>query len=146
MKAIIEIPKGDNRRRHIKKDKTGFIDLGPLKEVIPVNDGVMMAHYGYIPDTFNKSDEDEVDVIILSDRKAEVGEEIEIKPIAVMMREDGDNKVIAVDSTRSSIKSWNDVSTIEKDFLEKFVGFHHRVRSIEGVEYVTQLLEDCSKN
>lgn len=26
MKAIIEIPKGDDRRRHLKHDKSGFIE------------------------------------------------------------------------------------------------------------------------
>ena len=64
MKAIIEIPKGDNRRRHLKSDKSGFVDLGPITNVIPVNDGIMPILYGYIPDTLDKKEGDEIDVLI----------------------------------------------------------------------------------
>ncbi len=66
MKAVIEMPKGDVRRRHIKYDKSGFIDLGPIKNVIPVNDGVMPVHYGYIPETLNEKELDESFLVIIT--------------------------------------------------------------------------------
>ena len=55
MKVIIEIPKGDDRRRHLKWDKSGFVDLGPIIEKIPVNGGIMPVDYGYIPGTENRA-------------------------------------------------------------------------------------------
>ena len=62
--ATIEIPKGCDRRIHLSYDRVNFIDLGPIKDQIPINDGVMPVHYGYINNTLNKDEGDEVDVIV----------------------------------------------------------------------------------
>lgn len=110
MKAIIEIPKGDDRRRHLKNDKSGFIDLGLIKDIIIVNDGIMPVHYGYIPETLNEKEGDEIDVLVLSDKSLEVGQEIEVDPIALIRREDEDDKVVAIDESRASVKTWNNIS------------------------------------
>jgi hypothetical protein len=52
--ATIEIPKASDRRIHMRYDKTGFIDLGPISEHITVNGGVMPVHYGYIAGLLTK--------------------------------------------------------------------------------------------
>lgn len=126
MKVIIEIPRGDDRRRHFKFDKTGFIDLGPTKDIIPVNDGIMPVHYGYIPGTLNKKEGDEIDVLVLSEKVTVVGQEIEVEPIALIKRADGDDKVVAVDESRKSIKSWNDIPDDERKLIEEFFSYHHK--------------------
>lgn len=131
MKAIIEIPKGDDRRRHIKPDKSGFIDLGPTKDVIPVNDGIMPVHYGYIPETLNEKEGDEIDVLVLSDNKLKVGQEVEIEPIALIRREDKDDKVVAVDESRKMLQNWNDIPEHEQKLIEDFFSYHHKFQSIE---------------
>ncbi len=120
MKAIIEIPKGDNRRRHIKYDKSGFIDLGPTKDVISVNDGIMPIHYGYIPETLNEKEGDEIDILILSNKALEVGQEIEVEPIALIRRDDEDDKIVAVDETMISIKKWSEIPEDERKLIESF--------------------------
>jgi len=56
--AVIEIPKGSDRRTHMAYDKSGFIDLGPIKDRIPVNNGVCPVDYGFIEGTFNADDND----------------------------------------------------------------------------------------
>lgn len=143
MKAIIEIPKGDNRRRHLKHDKSGFVDLGSIKDIIPVNEGIMPIHYGYVPDTLNENEGDEIDVLILSDKKFDVGQEVEVKPIAVIRREDGDDKVVAVDET-CLMKEWNDISEEVKKLINDFFGYHHNIIKIEdsekAVEYIKRNL------
>jgi inorganic pyrophosphatase len=144
MKVIIEMPKGDDRRRHIKYDKSGFIDLGPTKDVIPVNDGIMPIHYGYIPETLNKKEGDEIDVLVLSEKSYSVGEEVEVNPIALIRREDGDDKVIATDETKSSIKNWNEVEKKERELVESFFSYHHKILSVENIEVTKKYLEDCS--
>jgi len=66
--ATIEIPKGSDRRIHMSYDKSGFVDLGPIKDQIPVNEGVTPVCYGYIDGTLNKKEGDEVDVIVFSNK------------------------------------------------------------------------------
>lgn len=131
MKAIIEIPKGDDRRRHLKYDKSGFIDLGPIKDVIPINDGVMPVHYGYIPETKNPQEGDEIDILVLSKKNAEVGQELEVKPIALIRRADGDDKVVAVDESRYILQTWMDIPQETRDLIQNFFGYHHAFLSIE---------------
>lgn len=145
MKAIIEIPKGDNRRRHIKYDKSGFIDLGPTKEVIPVNEGIMPIHYGYIPNTLNEKEGDEIDILILSDLPLEVGQEIEVEPIALIRRDDYDDKVVAVDETAKMIKEWDDILVSERELIENFFSYHYKFRSIENAETAKQYVENGYK-
>ncbi len=134
MKAIIEIPKGDDRRRHIKPDKSGLIDLGPIKDVIPVNSGIMPVHYGYIPETLNDKEGDEIDVLVLSSDKLKVGQEITVEPIALIRREDEDDKVVAVDSSMKILQKWDDLSESEKKLIGDFFGYHYKFRSIEDSE------------
>ncbi|KKQ78907.1 MAG: Inorganic pyrophosphatase [Candidatus Daviesbacteria bacterium GW2011_GWA1_38_7] len=139
--AIIEIPKGDGRRRHLKQDKSGFIDLGPTKDVIPVNDGIMPVHYGFIQGTVNEAEKDEVDVLVFSDKKLVVGEEVPITPIALIRRADGDDKIVAADSTtQRRFKKWEDIPKKERELVTQFFSYHHKFLSIEGkkeaVEYI----------
>lgn len=145
MKVIIEIPKGDDRRRHMKYDKSGFIDLGPTKDIIPVNNGIMPIHYGYIPGTLNEKEGDEIDVLVLSNKSYSIGEEVEVNPIALIKRADGDDKVITTDETTSLIKQWNDVKKEDRELVESFFSYHHKIESIEGIEVTKKYLESCSK-
>ncbi|MCL4406043.1 MAG: inorganic diphosphatase [Patescibacteria group bacterium] len=145
MKAIIEIPKGDDRRRHFKFDKTGFIDLGPTKDIIPINDGVMPIHYGFIPETLNEKEGDEIDILVLSDRESTVGEEICVKPIALIRRADGDDKVVAVDVSREDIREWKDIPETERKLIEDFFSYHHRFLSVEKEEFAEQYVENGRK-
>ncbi len=145
MKASIEIPKGDNRRRHIKYDKSGFIDLGPTKDVIPVNDGVMPVHYGFIPGTLNEKEGDEIDVLVLSDKMLKIGEEILIEPIALIRRADGDDKIVAIDETIKSINQWGDIEKSERNLIENFFSYHYRFLSIENVDSAKEYIERGQK-
>jgi inorganic pyrophosphatase len=140
MKAIIEIPLGDDRRRHMKYDKSGFIDLGPTKEVIPVNDGVMPVNYGYIKDTLNIGEGDEIDVLIFSKQILSVGQEIDILPFALIRRADGDDKVVSTDNTLD-IKSWEDIEQGERELIEKFFSYHHKFIAIENKESAEKYIE-----
>lgn len=131
MKAIIEIPKGDDRRRHVKFDKSGFIDLGPTVDVIPVNGGIMPVNYGYVPETINEKEGDEIDVLVLSDKVLAVGQEVEVLPIALLSREDNDDKVVAVDETKLTIKKWRDIPEAERTLIEDFFSFHYKFIAVE---------------
>ena len=141
MKAVIEIPKGDDRRRHIKYDKSGFIDLGPIKNVIPVNNGIMPVHYGYLPETINEKERDEIDVIVFSKNAAGIGQEINIRPIALLQREDGDDKVVAVDATIPGAKEWEDVPERERKLVKEFFGYKSKLTGVDGKEEAEKYIE-----
>lgn len=127
IKAFIEIPKGDDRRRHIKYDKSGLIDLGPIKDVIPVNEGIMPAHYGFIKDTVNKEEdsehEEELDVLVFSSRDLKPADEVFIKPIGLIKREDKDEKILAVEIDFCDYNSWADIPLTEQEIIKDYFGY-----------------------
>lgn len=140
MKAVIEIPRGDDRRRHIRYDHKGFIDLGPIKDKIPINHGIMPVHYGYLRGTYNEQEGDEVDVLIISREKFSVGQTVEVTPIALILRDDGDDKIVAVDSTTVAIEKWADLSSGDQKMLLDFFGYRHRILSVENATEARQYI------
>ncbi len=131
-KAVIEMPKGSKRRIHHKYDKSNFHDFGPLADKIPVNNGIMPVNYGYLPNYFNKKENDEIDVLIFSNKKLKTSETIYVNPIATLIREDGDDKVVAVDKTIKEIKQWHDISEKERELIIRFFSYHHKILSIQN--------------
>ena len=140
-KAFIEIPKGDTRRRHKSFDSDDLIDLGPIKDVIPVNEGVMPVDYGYILDTLNKEEtaSEELDVLVFSDKKLEVSDIVEIKPIALITREDRDHKIVA--TLISDARQWEDINEDEKSLLQEYFGYKSKIISIDGAQEAIDLIE-----
>ncbi len=141
-KAVIEIPKGCDRRIHIAYDGSGFIDLGPTKDQISVNDGVMPIHYGYIEKAINKDEKDEVDVILFSTRSYITGDTLEVEIIGMLTRKDGDHKLIASDES-TTIKDFGDVSPEERDLILKYFGFKSEIISINPKEKALEYLQSC---
>ena len=140
-KAIIESPKGDDRRRHFDKKKNRVIDLEPLKDVIPINNGITPVSYGFIKNTRCEADGDEIDVLLVSHNKLKIGEEVEIYPIALILRADGDDKIVAVnESTKRKYKSWDDLPN--KDLIEKFFSYHYKFLSIEDSKKAYQYISE----
>ena len=141
--VFIEIPKGDDRRRHLSYDKKEMLDLGPIKNVIPVNNGVMPVAYGFIIGTLQKDEAaknsgetpDEIDVLVYSKRDFKVGEITKATPIALLTREDGDHKIVATDSsTIEQIREWSDIPQIERDLICEYMGYKSPINSIEGAK------------
>lgn len=141
-KAVIEIPKGCDRRIHMSYDKSGFIDLGSIKDQISVNDGVMPVHYGYIENTINKEEKDEVDVIIFSAKPHKTGDILEVEIIGMLVRKDGDHKLVAVDDS-DTIKEFNDILPEEKDLILKYFGYKSEIVSINPKEKALEYLQTC---
>lgn len=145
IKVVIEMPEGDDRRRHFNKKKTRLLDLGLLINKIPVNGGIMPVNYGFIKDTWNKADKDELDVLVLSKDKMKPGKEIEVEPIALIIRADNDHKVVAVDQTAINIKGWEDIPAEKRQVIEAFFSFHAQILSIEDGEEAKNLIENSHK-
>ncbi len=140
-RAIIETPEGDGRRRHFNKKQNKVIDLQPLKDVIPVNNGISPVNYGFILNTYCDADGDEVDLLLISESEYKVGESAEIYPIALLKRADGDDKVIGVDeSTVAKYKEWQDVPKEKRELIEKFFSFYYKIISIENSKKTEEYL------
>ena len=135
LKAVIEIPKGNDRRWHLNFKRTAIEDFGPIIERIPVNDGIMPVAYGYLEGTENKEENSEVvenlDVLVFSKRNFIVGEKVDVEIFGCIKRADGDHKILATDET-VSIEKWTDVPAGERELLLKFFGYNHLIISIEG--------------
>lgn len=54
------------------------------------------AAYGHLPGTYNPTDGDELDVIVLASVPLQTGQRVRVRPIGVLVRPDGDHKVLAV--------------------------------------------------
>ena len=141
-KAIIEIPKGCDKRIHIAYDGKSFVDLGPIRNEISVNNGVMPVHYGYIKDTINKEEGDEVDVIVFSSLSYKTGDTVDVEIIGMLTRKDNDHKLIALDDS-AEINNFDDIFPEEKDLILKYFGYKSEIISIEQKEKALEYLRGC---
>lgn len=140
--AIVEIPRGSDRRIHMAYDNSGFIDLGPISEHISINKGVMPVCYGYIDSYINKSEGDNVDCIIFSKNDDKTGDAVEVEVIGIMMREDTDHKVICIDNT-SIIENFEALEESESALIVQYFGFKSKIVSVGSREKAVEYLNSC---
>ncbi len=140
-KAVIEMVKGENRRIHMSYDNSGFIDLGPIKEQIPINEGIMPIDYGYMVGTLNKDEKekDAIDAIIFSTKQHKTGDEIDVEIIGVLIREDGDHKLIATDDS-VIMNDFSEVPEQERKMILDYFGYKSKVISVENKENALKFL------
>ncbi|TAL50490.1 hypothetical protein EPN81_02670 [Patescibacteria group bacterium] len=140
--AVVEIPKGSDRRVHLSYDGSGFKDFGPIKERIPVNEGVMPVHYGYIKNVINPVENDNVDVIIFSNAAYETGDETNVEIIGMLTRKDGDHKLIAADES-IVLAHFSEVPAQDKNLLLEYFGYKSEIVSIDSREDALAYLQTC---
>jgi inorganic pyrophosphatase len=138
--ATIEIPKDSDRRIHLAYDKSGFIDLGSIKEYVPVNEGIMPVHYGYIDGTVNKEEGDEVDVIVFSKKSYNTGDKVEIEILGMLTREDGDHKVIARDNSETDAV-FEEQSESEQKLIMDYMGYKSPIVSVDTKEQTLEYIK-----
>ena len=65
-----------------------------------------------------------------------------IIPIALILREDGDDKIVAIDKTVENIKEWDDVDEKERKLTLDYFGFRHKIISVKNsksaIEYINK--------
>jgi len=139
--AVIEIPKGCDRRIHLSYDGINFIDLGLIKNEIPINEGVMPVHYGFIENTINEIEKDNVDVIIFSNQDYKSEDRTEIEIIGMLNREDGDHKVIAIDDS-IELKSFEDISEKDRNLILEYFGYKSKIISVDNMETASKYVDE----
>ncbi|MDB4984266.1 MAG: hypothetical protein JWM20_445 [Patescibacteria group bacterium] len=133
--ATIEIPKGSGRRIHKGYEdhiKGQFVDFGPISDKITANGGLMPLAYGFIENTRGSDGvPDEVDVMVFSTKDLKTEDSLEVTPFAIMVREDGDQKILAHDETME-LNSWDDVPEDIKKILMDFNGFKFPIVEVKN--------------
>jgi inorganic pyrophosphatase len=143
--AIIEIPKGDSIRRYYNKSENKFVEIGQIKDVIPVNDGIMPVNYGFTPEAHNPNDNNALDVLVISNNTLTVGQELEVSPIAILKRKDGDDKIVAVENNLQ-IQSWENLEEDLKNLLLSFFGYKSGITEIGSKEEAQKYIENLRSN
>lgn len=135
--ATIEIPKNSDRRIHKGYEdhiKGQFVDFGPISDKITANGGRMPVAYGYIEGTLgNDGVPDEIDVMVFSNNELKTQDSVEVFPFAMMVRQDGDYKVLAHDET-VSYNSFDEVPTEMQKILMDFNGFKLPIVEVKDKE------------
>ncbi len=89
--VIIEDPVGSTVRHHWNAETNNW-----TTSPHPHSSRPWPANYGYIVDTRNPADGDELDILVLSTDPLETGQQVEVQAIGVLLRPDGDDKVVGV--------------------------------------------------
>ena len=134
--------KGETRRIHLAFTGSGFVDLGLIKDQIPVNDGVMPVNYGYLEGVMNKEDTDHVDVLIFSDQAYKTGDKLEVEIIGMLTRADGDHKVLAIDGS-IKLDSFAELPLAEKDLILKYFSHKSPIISVDDKTAALKYLAEC---
>lgn len=140
--AVIEIPKGVDRRIHLSLDDGVFRDFGPIKEQIPINEGVMPVHYGYIKNAINPIEKDNVDVVIFSNRQYKTGDETEVDILGMLTRKDGDHKLLSTDDS-VGLANFSEVPIQERNLILEYFGYKSKIVSVDSSEVARTYLEEC---
>ena len=140
--VLIEMPKGESRRIHLDYSRTYYIDLGPIKNVIPVNQGKMPIAYGFVIGTLIKDEEEEseLDAVVYSEKDYKIGDRVRAYPIAAIHIKNGDHKIVLVDDSTKG-KLWNDIPSDERDTILKYFGYKSPVESIGDKDDALNLIK-----
>ncbi|MDE1847263.1 MAG: inorganic diphosphatase [Candidatus Micrarchaeota archaeon] len=108
-RVLLEISSGSGERYKVDPESHSKELRGVLKTPLPKD-----LHYGFLGHT-QAEDGDELDIIVVSSRRIEAGDEIVTRPIGMLISYDergSDDKIIAVDmldATYSHIKEINEL-------------------------------------
>jgi inorganic pyrophosphatase len=142
--ATIEIPKDSDRRIHKGNQPENFgkfVDFGPISEKITANGGRMPLAYGFIEGTHNPGENDEIDVMVFSEHEFKTEDSVEVIPFAMMVRSDGDHKILAHDDTMQ-LNSWDDVPADMQKVLMEFNGFKLPIVEVKSKEETILYLDN----
>lgn len=89
--VMIEDPDGSTIRHHWNSESGTWIE-----KPHPYSSRPWPANYGYILNTRNPADNDELDILVLSTDPLQTGQKVEVQAIGVLLRPDGDDKVLGV--------------------------------------------------
>lgn len=134
--VAIERPRGTCEGWHWNRGDGCFEVTEHYDLPVPVN-------YGLAPDWINPADGDELDVIILDDRRMRVGDVIEAVPTGVLKRKDGDHKLLA--TPRGGAERPVALNETTRERVSKWWDDAHQPEGWDGEEGLTKLFAQCMR-
>lgn len=130
--AIIECPKGTKNKYEISKTTNILILDRTLHSSV-----IYPADYGFIPGTY-ASDDDPLDVLVLTAHPTDPKTLVECKPIGVLIMEDEkgvDEKILAVSLNDPHYNEYEDIVQLPKHYLDEIQEFFRTYKSLEEKSY-----------
>jgi inorganic pyrophosphatase len=118
-----------------------FIDLGAIKDKIPINNGFMPVAYGYLPSFINKIEGDPVDVLVFSQKDYATGDKVNVEIFGMFTRRDGDHKILAQDAT-FKYDYFTDIQNSERKLLLDYFGYNSEIISVDSTDKAKDYLEN----
>jgi inorganic pyrophosphatase len=116
--VVIEDPRGSTLRHHWDENSRSWVERPH-----PHSNTPWPANYGYMPETWNPADEDALDVLVISTDPIETGSQVEIRVVGLLLRPDGDDKILGVlvsDPIFGSISRFQDVPSEQVLAIERW--------------------------
>ncbi len=111
VQVVIENPVGSTVRT-VYEPERGWTSSGiAFEEPMP-------AEYGYLPGTRNPADGEPVDVLVVGYGPSFPGCRYQVRPIGLLLRGDGDHKVLAVPHTAEYLSPLCDIGEVAAELLE----------------------------
>jgi len=151
--AVIEIPKG-SRVKYEYSEKYGAVFVDRVFRT-PVD---YPQNYGFFPQSWNKYDNDPMDVIVVSSEKFQPGVVVPVRVIGIIEMDDTgelDHKIIAVPTGNSDYAHCEDITDLDKETIknmEWFLGNYKgreegkevKLLGTKGKDSALTFLKECS--
>jgi inorganic pyrophosphatase len=110
--VVVENPLGSTVRI-VYEEGRGWVETGPVFAT------PLPAEYGFIPETRNPADGDPADVLVIGWGPTFPGCRYQARPIGLLLRADGDHKVLAVPHTDEYISPVQDIAEVAPEILRR---------------------------
>lgn len=114
--VTIENPLGSTVRTVFEPGR-GWVESGPAF------DAPLPAEYGFIPGTHNPADGDPADVLVIGYGPTFPGCSYRVRSIGLLLRADGDHKVLAVPHTADYVSPLQDIGEVDPALLERIAAW-----------------------
>lgn len=118
LEAVIEDPAG-SLVRHMYDPASGTWRTFPH----PHARRPWPANYGYLVGTYNPSDDDALDVIVLAGEPLPTGTRVTVRPVGLLRRASGDDKIVAVRCDDPRYGSVRRLAEVPAEDLDRILGW-----------------------
>ncbi len=152
--AVVEIPK-NSRVKYEYSEKYGTIMVDRVFRT-PV---AYPQNYGFFPQTWNKFDNDPMDVIVISTEEFQPGVAVPVRVVGIIEMDDTgelDHKILAIPTGHSDFAHVKDIDDLDIEivsnlewFLEHYKdredGKQVKILATKGKADALQFLQDCAE-
>lgn len=139
VEVVIENPRGSTVRTVFEPGK-GWVQAGPaFPRPLP-------AEYGYLPGTYNPADGNPVDVLVIGYGPTFPGCRYRVRAIGLLLRADGDHKVLAVPHTAEYVSPVQDLTEAAPEVLkeiEEWMGEHFNLLGWRDAHWAEEWIVIC---